>query len=87
MKMVDGRYYTIQQAAEVLGCDDETILSWIHSGELAAANIAKSTQAKRPTWRLAESELGRFLMSRRNPAANQVTTPKPAKRPTPKQYV
>ena len=85
--MVDGRYYTIQQAAEVLGCDDETILSWIHSGELAAANIAKSTQAKRPTWRLAEGELGRFLLSRRNPAANQVVAPKPAKRQTPKQYV
>ena len=85
--MVDGRYYTIQQACEVLGCDDETVLSWIHAGELAAVNICKSRQAKRPTWRLAESELGRFLMSRRNPEANQVVAPKSTKRPSPKRYV
>ena len=84
--MVDIKYYSVQQACKVLSCDDETILAQIHSGELAAVNIAKRADAKRPTWRIAECELGRWLLKRGN-AAKQVVAPKQAKRPTPKQYV
>lgn len=64
--MVDQRYYSIQEAAKVLDCDDETILAQIHSGELPVVNIAKRPDAKRPTWRIAESELGRWLLKRGN---------------------
>jgi excisionase family DNA binding protein len=62
--MVDQKYYTIQEAAKVLACDDETILAQIHSGELPAVNIARRLQSKRPTWRIAEGELGRWLLKR-----------------------
>ena len=83
--MVDQKYYTVQEAANVLACDDETILAQIHSGELPAVNIARRLQAKRPTWRIAEGELGRWLLKRGN-AAKQEITPKQAKRPTPNQF-
>ena len=84
--MVDQKYYTIQEAAKVLACDDETILAQIHSGELPAVTIAKRLQAKRPTWRIAESELGRWVLKRGN-SAKQEVIPKPTEHPTPKQFV
>lgn len=84
--MVDQKYYSIQEACKVLACDDETILAQIHSGELPAVNIAKRMDAKRPTWRIAESELGRWLLKRGN-APKQEATPKQATRPSPKKYV
>ncbi len=84
--MVDQRYYSVQDAAKALSCDDETILAQIHSGELPAVNIAKNPNAKRPTWRIAESELGRWLLKRGN-APKQEPAPKQVKRPKPKQYV
>ena len=82
----DIKYYSIQQAAERLTCDDETILAQIHSGELAAVNIAKKPDAKRKTWRIAECELGRWLLTRGN-AKPQPVAPKTAKRVEPKRYV
>ncbi|WP_396159962.1 helix-turn-helix domain-containing protein [Flavobacterium sp.] len=82
--MVDQKYYTIQEAAKVLACDDETILAQIHSGELPAVNIARRLQSKRPTWRIAEGELGRWLL-KRGKAANQEIASKQTKRPTPNQ--
>ena len=83
--MVDIRYYSVQQASEVLGVDAETILAHIHSGELAAVNVCKSRNAKRPTWRIGEADLGRFILSRRS----QVSQPAPQvqKRKPPKQFV
>lgn len=85
--MVDERYYKIQEAAEILACDDETILSWIHSGELDAVNICKSPSGKRPTWRIPESGLGRHLISRRHPASQQVAPANRQTRKQTKQYV
>ncbi len=85
--MVDSRYYSPQTAAEVLGCDDEQVLAWIHAGELVAVNVAKSLQGKRPRWRIAEADLARFLMARRHPASLQQAVAKPRRQPQPKQYV
>jgi excisionase family DNA binding protein len=83
--MVDQKYFSIQEASKMLGCDDETLLAQIHSGELSAVNIAKKVDAKRPTWRIAESELGRWLLRRSN--SKPTVAPKIEKRPKPKQYV
>ena len=79
------QHYSIQQSADMLDCDGETLLAQIHSGELVAVNIAKKPDAKRPTWRIAESELGRWLLRRSN--AKPVAAVATQKRPTPKQYV
>ena len=79
------RHYTVQEASQLLACDDETILAQIHSGQLSAVNIAKKVNAKRPTWRISEAELGKWLLRRSN--AKQTVAPKTTKRPKPKQYV
>lgn len=73
------KYFTVQQAAEMLGVDEEQILFPINTGELVAVNVAKSPNGKRPRWRIAESELGRFLLKRRNSAPQSEA--KPAKNP------
>ena len=86
MSHFDNKYYSIQEACKSLDCDDETLLKPIHTGELKAVNIAKNPNGKRPTWRIAESELGRWLLKRLN-APQQEVAPKTAKRPSPKQYV
>lgn len=85
--MVDNRYYSTVEAGQVLGCDAEQVLAWIHAGDLIAVNVAKTPTAKRPTWRIAEADLGRFLISRRHPASQQTAAARPAKRVQPKQYV
>ena len=85
--MVDSRYYTTVEAAQVLGCDAEQVLAWIHGGELVAVNVAKVVNGKKPRWRIAESALGVFLLSRRSPASQQPIAPKTARRVAPKQYV
>ncbi len=84
--MVDERYFTVQEACKILACDDETILAWIHSGQLLAVNISKSSKVKRPTWRIAQSALSRHLIARQN-SQEQTPAPKPAKRKSPKQFV
>jgi hypothetical protein len=86
--MVDIKYYTVKQVAEIFGCDDETVTGWINSSQLAAHDICKTPGGKRPTWRIAEADLGRFLIARRKasdvaPLARQRTP----KQPQPKQYV
>lgn len=80
-------HYTPQQTAAFLACDDETILAHIHSGELVAVNICKKRDGKRPTWRIPESSIGRFLISRRNAAATQPSKATTPKRPATKRYV
>lgn len=85
--MVDARYYTVQAAAETLSIDDEQVLSFIHGGHLKAVNLAKAN-SKRPRWRIAEGELGRFLLSRLHPSSVAVPVAKTTARPKPaKQHV
>lgn len=84
--MVDSRYYSTVEAAKILGIDDETVLAWIHSGQLPAVNVCKKPNGKRPTWRIAEADLGRLLLMRRSKTAEPPAA-KPVKRPTPKQFV
>lgn len=81
------QHYTVQQLAEMLSVDEEQILAAINSGELPAVNVAKSLAGKRPRWRVAESEAGKYLLRRRHPASIQPAPPKAVKRPAPKQYV
>ncbi|WP_417736333.1 helix-turn-helix domain-containing protein [Rosistilla oblonga] len=81
------QHYTPQRTAELLDTDDEQVLAWIHAGDLPASNVAKSSAGKRPRWRISESDLGKFLLSRRHPASQPKPAAKVARRPQPKQYV
>lgn len=74
--LIDTRFFTVKQAAETLGIEEENVLAAIHSGELSAVNVAKNPKGQRPRWRIAESSLGRFLLSRRNAAAPQPPKPR-----------
>jgi excisionase family DNA binding protein len=85
--MVDSRYYTPQEVAEILGTDDEQILAWIHSGELVAINVAKSVSGKRPRWRVPETALGKMLIGRMHPASMQQAVASKPRQHKPKQYV
>jgi excisionase family DNA binding protein len=86
--MVDEKYYSTNEAAKVLGIDDETVLAWIHSGQLPAVNVSKKPNGKRPTYRISQSALGRLLIGRQTQSPSKpAATAKPVKRPTPKRYV
>ena len=75
--MAIDRQYTPQQAAEILGVSDDGIVAMIHSGELVAVNVARAADSMRPRWRIAESDLGRFLIARRHPASMEPNATKP----------
>jgi len=70
------KHYSAQEAAELLGISDDGVVGLIHAGEIVAVNVARSKDAKKPRWRIPESDLGRFLLSRRHPASME----RPAKR-------
>lgn len=77
------QYYRVQQAAELADVEEETVLWWIEQKELAAVNVAKNPNGKRPRWRIPESELGAFLLRRRT----QKATPDPRPSRAPKRAV
>lgn len=81
------QHYTVQQLAEMLTVDEEQVLAAINSGELVAVNVAKSPAGKRPRWRVAESEAGKYLLRRRHPASTQQTVAPKTRQAKPKQYV
>jgi excisionase family DNA binding protein len=60
---VDERYYTTSQAAELLGVDDDKILAMIRTNEIRAYDVSSSSSS-RPRWRIAQTDLGVFLLSR-----------------------
>jgi excisionase family DNA binding protein len=64
--MLDEKYLTPQEAAEILNTNDDKVIAWIHSNELEAIDVAKSKNSQRPRWRISESALGRFIIGRRN---------------------
>jgi excisionase family DNA binding protein len=53
---------TTKEVAEVLGVDVKHVRNLIAHGKLAAVDV--SINQKRPDWRIAQSELDRFLATR-----------------------
>lgn len=84
-----GKVLTVKETAKLMGCDDRQVLYWIATGELAAFSIAKNKTGMRNIWRIDESELTRFVESRKHPAAIRRQTPSVVsrKRPILKKYV
>jgi excisionase family DNA binding protein len=64
-------YVTPPKLARRLGIHHDKILRLIDSGQLSAINMALTTGG-RPRWRIAESEVQRFLRSR-------ASSPKPTR--------
>jgi excisionase family DNA binding protein len=55
-------YLTVREvAARLTFAKTCVVLKWIHAGQLAAVNVSSG---RRPTWRIAETDLTAFLESR-----------------------
>jgi excisionase family DNA binding protein len=54
---------TPPEVAKQLSVSSDTVLAWIRSGELAAANIASRT-SNRPRWIIKKTDLDRYLKGR-----------------------
>jgi excisionase family DNA binding protein len=60
-------YLTPPAVAEQLGVDAAKVITWIRSGELAAANVATRVGGI-PRWRIGQNDLDAFLERRKSPA-------------------
>jgi excisionase family DNA binding protein len=55
---------TVKDVAERYGVSVQTVLGWIRSGELAAINVGRRANAKKPRWRISEAALEAFEAKR-----------------------
>lgn len=60
---IERQVYTTPELAEIWGVAPEKIIAWIKSGELRAANLAKSRR-NRPRFSIAKSDAEAFWLSR-----------------------
>lgn len=71
--------YSTTQISKELGVKVHTVLAWIHAGELAAINVAK-TLSTRPRYRVSEESYQSFLQRRAAASSPRPKAP-PAKCP------
>jgi hypothetical protein len=57
------RMLTLREAAKIAGVSYETMIAWANWKEIEAIDVARKKGGK-PRWRIAPSELQRFLKSR-----------------------
>lgn len=78
-KEVERTHVTPRVLAQQIGAAHETILQFIHSGELEATNLGR---ASRPRWRISQESVESFLKARSNRAnSKNGTKPKPRREP------
>lgn len=71
---------TIGDVATRLGVNRDAISHWIANKELAAINVTRQHNAKRPSWRITEEDLAMFELKRkRGVSAPQSRSRKPDK--------
>jgi excisionase family DNA binding protein len=58
------QYLTVQQVAERYNVGDETVLDWIHFGDVKAINVSGSAKCKKKRYRITEKALEEFDLSR-----------------------
>jgi excisionase family DNA binding protein len=52
--------YTIRDICNRFGVHEQTVLAWIHSGELKAVNVGRAPGKKKPRWRITQEALDAF---------------------------
>ncbi|WP_425397292.1 helix-turn-helix domain-containing protein [Aeoliella sp.] len=57
-------YFTVAQLAERMQVKPQTILSWIHNGELRAIDVSSRPGCGRPRWRIPADALLDFEAKR-----------------------
>lgn len=56
--------FTIRDLCNRFLVHEQTILAWIHSGELKAINVGRAIDKKKPRWRITEEALAAFELLR-----------------------
>ena len=77
------RALTVDEASKFLGVSSIVMLDLINRNIISASNIGRGSQ--RPRWRILASDLGKYLVSTRQPAI-EPTKPKKATRKATKDY-
>ena len=77
------RALTVDEASKFLGVSSIVMLDLINRNIISASNIGRGSQ--RPRWRILASDLGKYLVSTRQPAI-EPTKPKRAVRKSTKDY-
>jgi excisionase family DNA binding protein len=72
--------FSVKNLCERYGVTENTVLQWIHSGELKAVNVGRAPTGKKPRWRITKEALEAFEL-RRTPTPPQPRA-KRRKRPT-----
>jgi excisionase family DNA binding protein len=54
--MADERWFTVSEVADILKVHEETVRQWLRAGRLEGVSLSR-----RAGWRVAESDLNRFL--------------------------
>lgn len=80
---LNDRALKVQQVADFLGVSESVALDLIARGIIPASNIGRGSQ--RPRWRVLASDLGKYLVSNRQPAI-EAAKPKRAVRKAEKDY-
>ena len=73
--------FDIDQVAARFAVDRDAVSRWIAQGELLAVNVARSRNAKRPSWRIRPEDLETFELSRLT--SKPITPTRRAKKPAP----
>lgn len=55
---------TVRDICNHFGCHEQTVLAWIHSGELKAVNVGVAPGKKKPRWRITQAALEEFEKKR-----------------------
>jgi excisionase family DNA binding protein len=71
----DCDYFSVTAVAAKLVVKPDTVLDWIHRGELRAINVARKTGG-RPRWRIEAEALDQFLAARTASPNRPVTRPR-----------
>lgn len=56
--------FTVQEIKRHYGVTVHTVLGWIRSGELAAVNVGRNPDARKPRWRITQAALDAFEAAR-----------------------
>lgn len=52
--------YTVRDLCNRFSVHEQTVLAWIHSGELKAVNVGVAPGKKKPRWRITQEALAAF---------------------------
>jgi excisionase family DNA binding protein len=80
---MNDRALTVKEVAARYGIGTHTVLHWIASGQLSGAvNVGRSPSKRKPRWRIPQSALDSFELSRTATPPERVRRRKPSEQVT-----